>query len=158
MFGSQIGGSTQRILLRFDWPSTAPSSPRLHHSPPLSTTPLPITPFVLLPSFPVKPHTSAPLFHVIHETAQLPDTILSCNGGSTHVVDFPVISPLLPSRHTKFYSIDDQVVSIGSQNMYLCALDEETNVYDDVNITKKIMDEFYNPTWNLSVDLVRPGI
>ena len=42
---------------------------------PLSTTPLPITPF-LLPSFPVKPHTSAPLFHVIHETAQLSDNII----------------------------------------------------------------------------------
>ena len=59
---------------------------------------------------------------------------------------------LPPSRHTKFYSIDEQLVSIGSQNMYICELDEETNVYDDVNITKKIMEEFYNPIWNLSVE------
>lgn len=36
--------------------------------------------------------------------------------------------------------------------MYHCELDEEQNVYDDAEIAKKIMVNFYDRIWQLSND------
>ena len=52
--------------------------------------------------------------------------------------------------HTKFFSIDGKITSLGSQNFYKCDLDEYTNVFDSSALTEKIMDGFFEPLWEMS--------
>eukprot|EP00588_Corethron_pennatum_P000488 CAMPEP_0194290114 /NCGR_PEP_ID=MMETSP0169-20130528/40589_1 /TAXON_ID=218684 /ORGANISM="Corethron pennatum, Strain L29A3" /LENGTH=681 /DNA_ID=CAMNT_0039037623 /DNA_START=52 /DNA_END=2097 /DNA_ORIENTATION=+ len=52
--------------------------------------------------------------------------------------------------HAKHFIVDDVATYIGSQNLYVCDLAEWGVVIDDVEQTKKFMDEYWNPLWKYS--------
>lgn len=52
--------------------------------------------------------------------------------------------------HAKHFIIDDVLMYIGSQNLYVCDLAEWGVAIDDEAETKRIMDEYWNPLWKAS--------
>lgn len=52
--------------------------------------------------------------------------------------------------HAKHFIVDDVCTYIGSQNLYICDLAEWGVVVDDETSTKKIMDEYWKPMWEVS--------
>mmetsp|Transcript_5529 Transcript_5529/g.16066 ORF Transcript_5529/g.16066 Transcript_5529/m.16066 type:complete len:356 (-) Transcript_5529:612-1679(-) len=52
--------------------------------------------------------------------------------------------------HAKHFIVDDLMVYIGSQNLYVCDLAEWGVVIDDESAASKIMDEYWHPMWQAS--------
>jgi len=52
--------------------------------------------------------------------------------------------------HAKHFIIDDVAAYIGSQNLYVCDLAEWGVLIDDADTVAKMMDQFWNPLWEVS--------
>jgi len=52
--------------------------------------------------------------------------------------------------HAKHFIIDDMAYYIGSQNWYVCDLAEWGILIDDVNQTRKVIEEYWKPMWENS--------
>ncbi|CAB9524913.1 Inherit from NOG: PLDc [Seminavis robusta] len=52
--------------------------------------------------------------------------------------------------HAKHFIIDDRAAYIGSQNLYICDLAEWGVVIDDETQVQKMMQEYWNPMWDVS--------
>merc|ERR1719238_75325 len=51
-------------------------------------------------------------------------------------------------NHAKFFAIDDEVLYIGSQNLYACNLQEFGMVIDDKTAVKEALESYFNPLWS----------
>lgn len=56
------------------------------------------------------------------------------------------------SNHSKFFIIDDVCSYTGSQNLYVADLAEWGVIIDDVDVTNKMIEDYWFPLWNASWD------
>jgi len=54
------------------------------------------------------------------------------------------------ANHTKYFIVDDVCSYTGLQNMYVCDLAEWGVVIDDVDVTSRMIDEYWDPLWDAS--------
>jgi len=57
-------------------------------------------------------------------------------------------------NHAKFFCVDDAAFYIGSQNLYIANLAEWGVVVDSRAETQKVLEEYWNPLWRQSYELV----
>jgi len=54
------------------------------------------------------------------------------------------------ANHSKHFIVDDVCSYTGSQNLYVCDLAEWGVIIDDVGVTAKMMEDYWNPMWKAS--------